>query len=100
LILYGDRCTWASSGLTNPLLHIFAAEGTDIATTDGNTYKLASGVQYPSDDPAAVAADVGHGGRAQFGAEPSNCSRPAQELMKSSVIARCLPSPPPSGGCR
>jgi hypothetical protein len=63
LILHGDRSTWApsglgltDSGLTDPQLRIFHPGGTDIATTDGTTYKLASGDQYPGGDSAAVAA--------------------------------------------
>jgi hypothetical protein len=43
------------SGLTNPELHIFAPGGTYIATTDGTTYRLASGPEYPVDDPAGAA---------------------------------------------
>ena len=78
LILHGDRSTWAPSGLTDPQLHIFVPECTDIATTDGSSYKLASGDQYPGADPAAVAADIRHGRRAQFRADlPFNSSRPA-----------------------
>lgn len=69
LILHGDRSTSAPSGLTDPQLHIFLPEGTDIATTDGSTYQLASGDQHLGGDPAAVAAVIRHGRRTQFRAE-------------------------------
>lgn len=49
------------SGLTDPTLHIFGPSGTDIATTDGIAYSLASGGRFPADDPIAAAAVVLHG---------------------------------------
>ncbi len=49
-----------------PELHIFAPDGidiatTDIATTDGSTYWLASGNECPAGDPAAAATVIRHG---------------------------------------
>jgi hypothetical protein len=63
LILHGDRSAWApsgltDSGLTDPQLHIFLPEGTEVATADGRTYRFASGDLFPGGDPAAVAAVI------------------------------------------
>jgi len=44
------------SGLTDPQLHVFTPSGTTVATTDGITYSLASGPEYPASDPSAAAA--------------------------------------------
>ena len=72
LVLHGDCNTWRLSGLTDPQLHIFAPDGTDIATTDGNTYKLANGDPYPGGDPAAVADFI----RSHRSCQPGPDSRP------------------------
>ncbi len=56
LVLRYNCVPCETSGPTDPQLHIFALDGTDIATTDGRMYNLASGEQYPTDDPAATAA--------------------------------------------
>lgn len=58
LVLRYDVGAWEPSGPVNPELHIFAGDSADIATTDGTTYSLASGGQFPADDPAAAAAAV------------------------------------------
>jgi hypothetical protein len=55
LVLHGDNPLWATSGLTDPQLHIFAPDGTDVAATDGITFTLASGQQHSAADPAAAA---------------------------------------------
>ena len=47
------------SGLTDPELHAFGQDSTDIITTDGTTYTLASGQQYPTADPDAAARKIG-----------------------------------------
>jgi|HubBroStandDraft_1064217.scaffolds.fasta_scaffold17488_2 hypothetical protein len=44
------------SGLTDPQLHVFTSDGSQIATTDGVTYTLADGCQHPVSDPDAAAA--------------------------------------------
>lgn len=58
LVLRYNQGPCGPSGPVNPELHVFAGDGTDIATTNGATYSLASGGQYPADDPAATAAVV------------------------------------------
>jgi len=58
LVLRYNCVPCESSGPTDPQLHIFAPDGTDIATTDGSTYNLVSGERYPADDPAATAAFI------------------------------------------
>ena len=60
LVLQYNRVPSGPSGMTDPQLHIFAPGGTDIATTDGSTYHLASGQEYPAADPAAAAALIRH----------------------------------------
>ncbi len=56
LVLRSEPVPCEPSSPTDPQLHIFAHDGTDIATTDGTTYSLASGTKYPAGDPAATAA--------------------------------------------
>lgn len=46
------------SGLTDPQLHIFTPGGKDTATTDGLVYRLASGKEFPADDPSAATAQI------------------------------------------
>lgn len=67
LVLQYNRNPCAPSGLTDPKLHIFGPDGTDIATTDGTTYRLASGPVYPASDVAAAAATVAQRHRAATG---------------------------------
>ena len=55
LVLQYSRVPSGPSGQTDPQLHIFAPDGTDIATTDGSTYNLASGEKCPAGDPASAA---------------------------------------------
>jgi len=55
LVLSGGSTKCAPSGPTDPQLHIFTPEGTDIATTHGSTYHFASGDAHPADDPARAA---------------------------------------------
>ncbi len=61
LVLQYNRVPSGPSGPTDPQLRIFAPDGTDIATTDGRTYSLASGRQCPANDPAAAATLMRHG---------------------------------------
>jgi hypothetical protein len=60
LVLRYNQHPCAPSGLTNPQLHIFGADWTDTATTDGTIYRLASGPEYPAADPPAAAAAIQH----------------------------------------
>jgi hypothetical protein len=60
LVLQYNRVPSGPSGMTDPELHIFASAATDIATTDGSTYHLASGRQCPASDPAAAATFMRH----------------------------------------
>jgi hypothetical protein len=61
LVLQYNRVPSGPSGMTDPQLHIFAPDGTDITTTDGRTFNLASGEKCPADDPAAAATFIRHG---------------------------------------
>ena len=74
LVLRSERGPCEPSGPTDPQLHIFTRDGTDVATTDGITYSLASGTEYPAGDPAATAALLHRSqspGSALQGAAPS-----------------------------
>lgn len=46
------------SGPTNPQLHVFAADGTEIATTDGARYQFSACPAHPASDPQAAAAGL------------------------------------------
>jgi len=61
LVLHADCRPLAPSGPTDPQLHIFTPDGTDVAATDGSTYRLASGRQCPADDPAAATTLIRQG---------------------------------------
>ena len=61
LVLQYNRSPCEPSGLTDPHLHIFGPDGTDIAATDGTTFSLASGPEYPTADLAAAAIAMRHG---------------------------------------
>lgn len=58
LVLQYGRSPCEPSGMTDPTLHIFASDGTDIATTDGKTYSLTSGANGATSDPKAAAAEI------------------------------------------
>jgi hypothetical protein len=58
LVLRYSQAPLAPSGLTNPALHIFGPVGKRVATTDGITYRLDDGQEYPATDPAALAAHI------------------------------------------
>lgn len=58
LVLQYNRSPFEPSGLTDPQLHIFTPDGTDIATTDGTTYSLSSGEKCPADDPHLAATVI------------------------------------------
>jgi hypothetical protein len=55
LVLGGGSSKCEPSGPTDPQLHIFTPDGTDIATARGSTYHFASGHAHPADDPARAA---------------------------------------------
>ncbi len=55
LVLKGASTRCAPSGPTDPQLHIFTPDCTDIATTHGSAYHFATGRAYPADDPARAA---------------------------------------------
>lgn len=42
------------SGPTDPQLHIFLDDGTEIATTDGTRYEFTTGPAHPATDPQAA----------------------------------------------
>jgi hypothetical protein len=63
LVLHGGRTTPIGarpepSGPIDPELHILGPDATEIATTDGATYHVASGNKYPAADPAAAAISI------------------------------------------
>jgi hypothetical protein len=63
LVLRGGRTTPIGarpepSGPTDPQLHILGPDATEIATTDGTTYHVASGTRYPAGGPAAAATSI------------------------------------------
>ncbi len=60
LVLQYNCIPSGASGMTDPQLHIFAADGSDVVTTDGRTFNLASGGQCPASDPAAAATFICH----------------------------------------
>jgi hypothetical protein len=55
LVLRYSEVPHEPSGMTDPQLHIFAPGGTDVATTDGAVYRLASGAELAVTDPVAAA---------------------------------------------
>ena len=61
LVLHYNVVPSGPSGMTDPVLHIFTPEGTDIATTDGSSYHLARGEKCPACDPVAAAVLIRHG---------------------------------------
>jgi hypothetical protein len=48
----------ARSGPTDPQLHVFVGDGTEIATTDGTRYQFTVGMACPVGDPQAAAASL------------------------------------------
>jgi hypothetical protein len=62
LVLRYNAVPLDPSGLTDPQLHIFTAEGKRVATTDGMVYRLDRGGEFPAGD-AAAAATLIRGGR-------------------------------------
>jgi hypothetical protein len=60
VLRYNDPPPLAPSGPTEPTLHVFAPDRTHIATTDGNVYRLDSGLELPASDPGAAAASIHH----------------------------------------
>jgi len=60
LVLQGGRTRCEPSGPTDPELHIFTPDGTDIATTRGSAYHFASGHAHPAADPARAAQAARH----------------------------------------
>ncbi len=62
LVLRYNQADCGPSGLTDPVLHIFpAGGGARSATTDGSTYRLDSGEEFPASDPAAAATLISGG---------------------------------------
>jgi hypothetical protein len=55
LVLHAAGNGQERSGPTDPQLHVYLADGTDVVTTDRISYQLATGPSYPADDPRAVA---------------------------------------------
>jgi hypothetical protein len=46
------------SGPTNPQLHVFLGDGTEIATTDGTQYEFTTGPAHLIGDPQAAATSL------------------------------------------
>jgi hypothetical protein len=66
LVLRRNIGLYAQSGLTDLKLYIFALDGTETATTDGTTYYLASGTEYPASEPDATAMAIRHFNQAAY----------------------------------
>lgn len=61
LVLRSAGNSLEPSGPTDPQLHIFGNDGTEIATTDGTNYEFSTCPAHPADDPQAAAASLyGH----------------------------------------
>lgn len=58
LVLQYTQHPCPPSGLTDPQLHVFAADSQGVVTTDGRSYSLGSGGSCPADDPHAAAAAI------------------------------------------
>jgi hypothetical protein len=58
LVLRYNDSPLAPSGLTDPMLHIFAPDAKQVATTDGACYRLSAGQEFPVGDPAVTAAAI------------------------------------------
>jgi hypothetical protein len=58
LVLRYNETPLSPSGLTDPSLHIFGSAGSFVASTDGVTYRLDNGEQFPASDPVAAAACI------------------------------------------
>src|ERR1700722_7850255 len=56
LVLRYNDAPCQPSGMTDPRLHIFTSAGTLVAATNGTTYRLDDGAEFPVSDPADVAA--------------------------------------------
>lgn len=46
------------SGPTDPQLHVYTADATEIVTTDGTLYEFSAGPAHPAADPQAAAASL------------------------------------------
>jgi hypothetical protein len=58
LVLRYNQVPLEPSGLTNPRLHIFCRSAARTAVTDGMSYRLDSGEEFPASDPAAAAVHL------------------------------------------
>jgi hypothetical protein len=57
LVLRYNQAPCEPSGPTDPQLRIFASSGpADVITTDGTTYRLAVGGEWPTSDPTTAAS--------------------------------------------
>jgi hypothetical protein len=58
IVLRAEGCSFRSSGPTDPQLHIFLDDDTEIATTDGTRYEFTTTQPHPASDPQAAAASL------------------------------------------
>src|SRR5215467_7081154 len=58
LVLRAEGSGLEPSGPTDPQLHVYADDGTEIATTDGARYEFTTGPACPAGDPQAAAASL------------------------------------------
>jgi hypothetical protein len=58
VLRYNDPPPLAPSGPVSPTLHIFTPGGTRTAGTDGTTYRLDDGREFPVADAAAAATSI------------------------------------------
>lgn len=58
IVLRAEGSSLGASGPTDPQLHIFLDDGTEIATTDGTRYHFTTAQAHPASDPQAAAASL------------------------------------------
>jgi hypothetical protein len=58
VLRYSDKAPLEPSGPTDPTLHVFAPDGTRVASMDGTVYRLGSGQEFPASDPATAATMI------------------------------------------
>jgi len=58
IVLRDEGSDLGSSGPTDPQLHIFLGDGSEIATTDGTQYEFTTAQAHPADDPQAAAGSI------------------------------------------
>lgn len=58
IVLSSAAPNWSPSGMTDPVLHVFADSGTRKVTTDETSFQVEDGDAYPAADAPAAAAHI------------------------------------------